>query len=162
MQQQRPPQMSGLMSMLQQRQPGPFAGFGPQGGAMSPPPQASPFSAAPPPSSPQNFAPPQQSPGVGGEPAGGPNPGLGPSSGGPSPMQTAMIQPPDAAPPQQQDGGFYGGSPETNPNLRPLGNPQPWQGSPFSGLLDNLYARGNDQSSGLIPKFVNMIGRMSG
>ena len=54
---------------------------------------------------------------------------------------------------------LYAGSPETNPNLRPMGNPLPWQGSPFSGFLDAMHERGAKSGAGLIPKFVNLIGR---
>lgn len=57
--------------------------------------------------------------------------------------------------------GPYGGSPATNPNLRPVGNPYPWQGKPFASLLDAFAEQGGQPGAGLIPKFVNLIGRMS-
>ncbi len=59
------------------------------------------------------------------------------------------------------EAGPYGGSPETNPNLMPMGKPYPWQGTPFAGMLDALNEKGGSNSAGLIPKFVNLIGRMS-
>jgi hypothetical protein len=75
---------------------------------------------------------------------------------------------PEAAPmPQSRPGGapeadtthLYGGSPETNALLRPMGTPLPWQGSPFAGLLNAGYERGMSSDAGLIPKMIHAYGR---
>jgi hypothetical protein len=54
---------------------------------------------------------------------------------------------------------LYGGSPETNALLRPMGTPLPWQGSPFAGPLNAMYERGLSPDAGLVPKMVNAAGR---
>jgi hypothetical protein len=86
------------------------------------------------------------------------------------PQAITMPQRPPEAPQQ----GNFGGSPESNPALRPMGSgggmggPQgPMQGPPqqqgfMKNLWDDVVARGGQQGSGIIPKFVNLIKRSNG
>lgn len=57
-------------------------------------------------------------------------------------------------------GGFYGGSPETNPNLRPIDQPTMFQrmGGPIGGFLDRYSQYGmSNPDAGLVPKFLGLL-----
>ncbi len=84
-------------------------------------------------------------------------PGANPQNASP---QMPMPRPRPASAPQEPDyNHLYAGSPETNPLLRPMGTPMPWHGKPWAGFLDSMYERGGQSDAGLIPKFVNLLGR---
>lgn len=86
---------------------------------------------------------------------GGSGAGGAPGSPAPPPGPPMSLAPPNPTP---SDAGFYGGSPETNPLLRPTpAAPAQPQSNPFQQILGNLAQRGRDPNAGLIPKFASLF-----